>query len=403
MEYNLSKAKADNPSHSRADPSRADNPSNNKEDSETQESIARELENWVDCIQPGSPAPAVQDHTTITTSEKSKPSGYTTHLYATALRLNHIYMEAEVPSDLNDLAERMNRLFTEGDEDGTKSLLDLNYKVKMFHQSLQSGVDEGTLRPDLEGILNCTFTNLAATLANLRQTDSILEVLHLQGSGDKLFRSIHYDSFPAGGELKVAKPDAVMGYSKSWLKGLINTIPGSVISSITLKQKVWEQCEICDQGVFFPYFICEFKSQLPITDAVHQLRGACAAALASGIPWIAADNVVFALAANGIHALLYVAWMDPPGELVTDYHFAFVESYTFQKRSEVQKLQHTVLRIHLWAAGERRLKIEKELESSMTEEMTQISKRRDGTSGDEAEPDTSPLGRGGVGVFDPRK
>ncbi|KAI1760123.1 hypothetical protein GGR53DRAFT_470638 [Hypoxylon sp. FL1150] len=58
-----------------------------------------------------------------------------------------------------------------------------------------------------------------------------------------------------------------------------------IVASLSNKSK------LCGNGLFFPFLIAAIKSEQLHQEAMHQLRGALAAAAAAGLPWIGEDHI----------------------------------------------------------------------------------------------------------------
>lgn len=103
----------------------------------------------------------------------------------------------------------------------------------------------------------------------------------------------------------------MLGLPGRWLVSSIN----KAVSDLGLRSQfatiIPDECELCHNDLYFPHFIAKFKSEQSLNTALHQLRGDCAAALASGIPWIGYSHCIFGLIANSIIAKLFIAWMEP--------------------------------------------------------------------------------------------
>ncbi|KAI1774894.1 hypothetical protein F4818DRAFT_55035 [Hypoxylon cercidicola] len=315
-------------------------------------------------------------------SKKSKPA-YRTSYYNSDLQDNLIETVDGVPPRLEPLIRKVRQPFEVGKE-GVKTLVDLQRGVRAFSRQhtrlMDNGANENTYEIILHSVLLLDSLNVDKALQAMREELESPEMRFLHTCAANAFRDQHYGPFLRSNVTMDAKPDTVVALLYKRVSDVVRSVlDGDDVIASEILEKIRNKCELSDAGMYLSSFIGEFKSKQPIANTIHQLRRACAAALEAGRPWIGDDNVVFGLAADLGSAYVYIAWSEDPlsGKASRRYKLSRVAGMSLGEPEHVERLQHMLLRIHLWAAHERRMKIEDDLRASVTKELEERAKRRD--------------------------
>ncbi|KAI4867515.1 hypothetical protein F4820DRAFT_197794 [Hypoxylon rubiginosum] len=350
------------------------------DDIAVREVLVRKLGSWVDSVQSGSPAsrspaPTIQSSDTTSTQPSTN--------YGFPLTLNDIYLVSDIPPRLKEIENKVKIPLQQG-KNGFKEFTILKHMAttasEVFRNELD-GAKEATYKTNIKASFVVNSSMFRITLMQLRQTELVPGRQSIRSCGNEKFNAEHYASFLKPEAIKMGHPDAIMALAYEWLSAFIDTIvPDKEFASI-VSAKIRNKCDLCDIDIFFPHFISVFKCKQTLSSVVCQLRGYCAAALASGIPWIGHTNAIFGLAAHAITAKLFLAWMEPPDPHLHHsgprYYMASIGLFQLDLQSDNERLQHILIHIHLWGYGDRRLGLEDELRDSVATEVSQLSARRD--------------------------
>ncbi|KAI1763238.1 hypothetical protein GGR53DRAFT_498165 [Hypoxylon sp. FL1150] len=205
--------------------------------------------------------------------------------------------------------------------------------------------------------------------------------------GNSNISSKHYEDFLNWATLKKAKPDMITGVHQDWVCKVVQAnVPYDYYYAVA--SNIWLLIQICPTAdLAFAYLLVENKARANRNAGLHQAQGGVGAVLEANSHVLPdSQNFVFALTTAGGMFSLYICWRDeweggPASSRAQPPVISFHKMVTgvFGNRRDVRELQHTLLRIHLWAMHERMKNLEAALKDKIARELKEVLVRAGGT------------------------